>query len=310
MMKTSVIVAVVGTALLLGSPTIAQQTRSDPITRASTDVINSSAVIVPRATQYDITSRINGATYRIMVSSPPNADLSVANPVLYVLDGNVYFATATEAMWRQSRFLVAPAITVGIGYPTEDEFAQRRLFDLTPYAAQEPEVGERSGGGVAFLRVIEEEVKPFLMSKYKIDPTKQIFWGQSVGGLTVLRALLRTPEAFSDYIMSSPSIWWNKREVLADEESFSNRAKAGELHVRVLVTSAEDEQYRGDDPTLLNTPEALQRMVDNASELAARLATLDPQNVQVVRTIFPGEVHGTVGAVSLNRALRFALRRN
>ena len=64
----------------------------------------------------------------------------------------------------------------------------------------------------------------------------------------ILRALFRNPNAFSTYILSSPSIWWNYREVLVDEEAFSKRARAGELQLKVLVTSAGDEQYRGNDP--------------------------------------------------------------
>lgn len=35
--------------------------------------------------------------------------------------------------------------------------------------------GQSGGGGLdAFLRVIEEEVKPFVMTRYRVDPAKQI----------------------------------------------------------------------------------------------------------------------------------------
>ena len=52
-----------------------------------------------------------------MVSTPFMADPAVAYPVLYVLDGNVYFGTATETLTRQSVLqTVAPAIVVGVGY--------------------------------------------------------------------------------------------------------------------------------------------------------------------------------------------------
>lgn len=269
-------------------------------------------VVVPRAQRFDITSRINGQTYRIMVSTPFMADPAVAYPVLYVLDGNQYFGTASELMTHQSlrSRTVPPAIVVGIGYPTEDpdEVTRRRLFELSPSVSKRPEdAGVRTGGGQAFLRMIEEEVKPFVMARYNVDRTKQIVFGHSLGGLMVLRALFTNPTAFSTYIVSSPSIWWNKGEVLADEAAFSKRARAGELRLKILVTAAADEQYRGDDPKLLAAA-AGSRMVDNASELAIRLAALDPKNIMVVRTIFPDETHTTVPQASLNRALRFALQ--
>jgi predicted alpha/beta superfamily hydrolase len=264
-----------------------------------------------RATQYDMTSQVNRQTYRISVSTPFNAQPDMAYPVVYLLDGNQYFATATEIITRLSYLRTAdsaaPAIIVGIGYPTDDpgEVIRRRAFDLTPSVPRTPVPGiTTAGGGDAFLRVIEEEIKPFVMSRYRIDRNRQTIYGQSIGGLMVLRVLFRNPTAFSTYIISSPSIWWNTREVLADEEAFSKRARAGELRLKVLLTSAGEEQYRGNDPKLLA---ADRRMVDDASDLAARLARLNPSNVVVVRTIFDGETHGSVPPSSLTRGLRVAL---
>jgi hypothetical protein len=48
-------------------------------------------------------------------------------------------------------------------------------------------------------------------------------------------------------------------------------------------------------------------MIDNASELAERLAVVNPRNIVVERTIFPGETHNSAGTVSLSRGIRFAL---
>jgi predicted alpha/beta superfamily hydrolase len=293
---------------LLGSAIVAREQTSAPA-RVRAVVEEGAPVTIARAKQYDISSRINGQRYRIMVATPYMGDPAVAYPVLYVLDGSVYFGTAAETLTRQS-FLktVAPAIVVGVGYPTDDqqEMTRRRAIDLTPSVSKGPNFVGGSGGGDAFLRVLEEEVKPFVAERYKVDRAKQIIWGQSLGGLIVLRAMFRNPTAFSTYVLSSPSIFFNKREVLGDEEAFSKRARAGELHLKVLVTSAGDEQYRGDDPQRLAAA-ADTRMVDNASELAARLKALNPQNITVERIIFEGEIHNTVPQASLSRALRFAL---
>lgn len=233
---------------------------------------------------------------------------------MYILDGNQYFATATEIVTRLSYSKnadsAAPAIIVGIGYPTDDpgEVIRRRFFDLTPSVTREPPPGmSAAGGGDAFLRVIEDEIKPFVMFRYRVDRNRQTIYGQSIGGLMVLRVLFRNPNAFSTYIISSPSIWWNNREVLADEEAFSKRARAGELRLKILLTSAGDEQYRGSDPKLLA---ADRRMVDNVSDLGARLVRLNPSSVIVVRTIFEGETHGSIPPSSLTRGLRFALPLN
>jgi predicted alpha/beta superfamily hydrolase len=291
------------------SASLAAQNMS-PAARTTVANPDGAPIVIPRAKQYDITSRLNGKTYRIMVAPPFGADPQKAYPVVYLLDGNAYFAIAADALTRQSMRIVAPAIVVGIGYPLDDpwEVERRRFLDLTPWVSKQSlSGGQETGGGDMFLRVIEEEVKPFVSARYRIDAAKQTIYGQSIGGLMVLRVLFRNPTAFSTYVISSPSIWYNDRQILQDEDAFAKRARAGELKLRILITSAGDEQYRGSDPKLLA---ADNRQVDNASELADRLAALNPGSVAVTRTIFEGENHGTVPTVSLNRALRFALPRD
>ena len=259
-------------------------------------------VTIPNARQFSITSKLNGQEYRLMIYLPPKMDPTVAQPVFYVLDGNYYFGTACDAMGMDS----LTGIIVGIGYPLDDreEIVRRRTFDLSlPNASG----NKRYGGGDMFLRVIEEEIKPFVTARFKIDPARQSLYGHSLGGLMVLRQMFRNPQAYSTYIAASPSIWWNSRAVLADEDAFSKRARAGELHLQLLLTSAADEQYHGDDSTLLAKAQTGSRMVDNASELAARLAALDPVDVKVTRQIFPDETHPSGAQASLCRAMKFAL---
>lgn len=288
----------------------AQPTAQNSARAAPAASIEGAPVTIAQARQYDITSRITRRTYRVMVSTPPMADAGAAYPVMYLLDGNSYFATATRTLARLSfNKIVAPAIIVGIGYPTDDEAepSQRRFLDLTPSSSKRADGSTTTaptGDSDAFLRFVEEEVKPFVAARYKVDSTRQSFYGYSLGGLAVLRSLFRNPTAFSTYIVSSPSIWWDHKMVLADEEAFSKRARAGELNLKILVTSAGDEQYRGEDPKQLA---ADARMVDNASELAARLGALNPTRVVVARAIFEGEVHVSAPPATLSRALRFAL---
>ena len=104
----------------------------------------------------------------------------------------------------------------------------------------------------------------------------------------VLRQLFRHPAAYSTYIAASPSLWWNDNEVLADEAAFPQRVKTGALHLKLLITSAADERYRGSDPAQLAVA-AKTRMVDNAAELSARFAAVMPENLQVTYTLLPGK---------------------
>jgi predicted alpha/beta superfamily hydrolase len=264
---------------------------------------------MPNARQYEFKSQINGQTYRIWIAKPLKADPAVAYPVLYVLDGNVSFHVAAEIESKLSFDReVAPAVIVGIGYPTDDlaEWNRRRVLDLTPFvdkgAAGRPanSAQTQSGGGELFLRVIEEEIKPFVSSRYKVDSAKQALYGHSLGGLLTMHELFLHPAAYSAYILASPSIFYNDNQVLIDEAVFSKQARAGALHLRILVTQAGDERNAGGDPRYAHA-------FDDTSALADRLAEVDPTNISVSQAVFEGESHTSGLAASLARAIRFAL---
>lgn len=288
-------------ALLLAGTSVAADGKSS----ATDTFTDAGPVAVPRERQYDFTSRFNGQPYRLMISAP-KAEPGKRYPVLFVLDGNWYFRAASDtATWGSGSF--DPAIVVGIGYPTEDPAVvrRRRALDLT-VAREEKSFPGGSGGCDTFLSIIEEEIKPFLASRYAVDRDRYILWGKSIGGLAVLRALLRTPDRFATYLAVSPSIWQGDKAVLADESSFSEKARAGALKLRVLITSASGEEYTGTDPALLAANEA-DGMVSNARNLADRLAKLNPEKVAVRYAIFQDETHNTVSLASIARAITFAL---
>ncbi|MBV8097971.1 MAG: alpha/beta hydrolase [Verrucomicrobia bacterium] len=275
--------------------------------RSDRNTLAAEPVVVPRAQQYDITSKINGLKYRIMVSTPRNADPGKRYPAFYILDGNWYFLPAVGIVPDMSEDLLTP-IFVGIGYPTEDgkEIDRRRTFDLTPPGKQKDPFGIPAGGGDNFVRVLLEEIKPLVETRYQIDQARQIIYGKSYGGLLVIHLLFAHPEAFQTYLISSPAIFWDNCSVLAGEKDFSQKIKTSNLRLKVLITSASEEQYRGSDLKL--QAEEIYRMVDNASELAGRLATASPQNLSVTYTVFPDETHVSVSLAALGRALYFALK--
>lgn len=269
------------------------------------DPANGEPVIIPAAHQFHLVSKINGQNYRIMVAAPRDMKAGVTYPVVYLLDGHYYFATACDILFVNK----LAAIVVGISYPTDDyaEIIARRSFDMTTSASSPGRPPGHHGGGDAFLRMIEEEVKPLVRSRYPVDPHRQTLYGASLGGLMVLRQLFRHPEAYATYLSASPAIWWNGSEVLQDEAAFGERIKRGDLRLRVHLSSADDEQYRGSDPQLLERATRT-RMVDNAAELSARLQAIQPASLTVTYAVFPNEDHVSASQANLTRALRFALK--
>ncbi|HVT71550.1 MAG TPA: alpha/beta hydrolase-fold protein [Lacunisphaera sp.] len=265
-------------------------------------------VVIPRARQYDITSRINGREYRVYVAMPFKADPAKKYPVIYLLDGNWYFGPAaynvTESGGARA---IQQAIVVGLGYPSDDNDLanSRRLLELTPSDPNSSD--KRRGGGDDFLRILEEEVKPLVAARYPVDPTHQILFGKSLGGLAVLRSLFRNPGAYQAYIAASPAIAWNNRQVLEDEAAFTKRVRDEKLSLRLLITVGGDEHYRGDDPARKAADEQ-NGMIANAAGLAQRLSVLNSDRVQVSYAVIPDENHVMVSLASIGRALGFALK--
>jgi len=252
---------------------------------------------LPRALQYDFTSRITGRPYRLTITPPVNPDPSLLYPALYVLDGSAWFATSSEvATVFGATGQTGTGYVIALGYQTEDVMvaSELRNLDMTPFRSPNPRYASVTGDGDAFLRAIYEEVQPFALRHLRVDPHRQAIWGHSIGGLLVLRSMFRDPGRFSTYLMASPTI---NPHVLADEPAFFERIARNHMVLRVLITVGGDEQPPGATMAY--------KTIDDASNLADRLRAGAPQ-LEVECTIFSGEGHLTAGLLSLIRSIQFA----
>lgn len=309
--------------------------------------VATSEVSIPNTRRLDFVSHVNGHRYALDVALPFEPPPPQGYGVLYVLDGYKYFASATEVV----RVLGQGAVVVGIGYPDDPAYFQKiltrrgpiptyladlpaaesapaleRTYDLTlPASEAELEAQnlihaprQKSGnvGGVDdFLKIIETEVKPRIAALAPVDPANQALFGHSFGGLATLHALFVEPDAFRTFIIASPSIWWNNREVLADEYKFTTVINSGQATPRVLVTMGSEEStpYRfpaswGIDPADARATIYRDRMVENGRELVARLKALHGAPGYVVENyaVFDKEAHSVAAWSALARGVPFA----
>src|SRR2546423_4814992 len=133
-------------------------------------------VMLHGALQYDFTSRVTGRPYRLTITPPIHPDSSLLYPALYVLDGTAWLATSSEvATVFGAAGQTGTGYVVAIGYQTADVMiaSELRLLDLTPFRAPEPRDAKVTGGGDASLRVIYEEVQPYILSHFRVDHARQ-----------------------------------------------------------------------------------------------------------------------------------------
>ncbi|MET3939250.1 putative alpha/beta superfamily hydrolase [Paenibacillus sp. PvP094] len=263
-----------------------------------------SAVPIPRSEQWTMKSRAGNHAYQIMVYQPAEAAPPSGYPVIYLLDANSVFGTMVEAARIQGRRPektgALPAIIVGIGYPTAAPFSPHRYYDFTPQATTEythksdGTILPEQGGADAFLQFIEEELKPDMEQQFNIDRNRQAIFGHSLGGLFVLHTLFTKPDAFRYYIAGSPSLHWNQKVMLAEEQEFIAGLEQHPVNVQVWIGMGEQEK---------NHPA---RNNDKASGLTERLSALKQPGLDIQYTEFEKENHVSVLPFLISRTIRLA----
>jgi predicted alpha/beta superfamily hydrolase len=280
------------------------------------------------STFFDFVSRLNNRTYRLFVRIPEGVPPANGFPVLYLFDGNLNFSMAAEvARGLSLAGEVHPAIVVGIGYPTDDLMAAMvsRFTDLSIAASQTwidglsakiPGLTESITGGVDdFLRVLEDDIKPMIAELAPVNVAHQTLLGHSLGGLAVLRALFTRPTSFRSFVASSPSIWWADRQILAGEAQFASAVTRGTAQPRVLIAAGGLERFprRPELPYFKSEADAFNtaasvRMIDNATDLASRLASISGgPNYHVSSFVFDEESHASVLPAVICRGIQFGL---
>jgi len=229
------------------------------------------------------------ASYNSKAQSPE------AYPVLYLLDGDALFHTATgvvEFMSRNGNDQIPELIVVAI--PNTD-----RNRDLTPTHSLINQIGKQSrtldssGGGDAFLKFLREELVPQIDARYR-TLLYRILAGHSLGGLLAIHALLTAPATFQGIVAMDPSLSWDDQIVVKKEKEFLSTAKA--LHNGVFISVANTPQIQ-----TFNNP----KLNEDAVRTFAHLLELNPHGVRSKLKYFAAEDHGSVPLLSLYDGLLF-----
>ena len=160
--------------------------------------------------EFSIQSVSNGATYNIKVALPENYSTSQKYGAVYVLDGDDNFDfVATKCKKYSADYSQSNILVVSIGYGND------RTVDYTPTDANEGD-----GGAEKFMLFIKNELIPKMESDFSADTTRQsrIILGHSFGGLCAAYAFTNHNDVFGNYIMLSPSIWYDNEVMLRFEQ--------------------------------------------------------------------------------------------
>ena len=244
----------------------------------------------------------------LLISIPAsrgNGDLN-KYPVMYVLDGPAFFNSLTVMIEYLNSAGKAPEmIIVGIANTN-------RTRDLTPSHSILWSDGEidsaslgASGGGERFLSFIEQELMPFIDSAYKPAPYR-MFVGHSLGGLTVLNALINHPALFSSYVAIDPSVWWDHRKLMSQ----ASRVLREKDYSRKALFYASANTLKKDMDTLRVKKDTAHASVHVRDNLQFRtiLRNNSKSRLQWDWKYYPADDHGSVPFIASYDALRFIFK--
>ena len=144
--------------------------------------------------------------------------LSTKNyPVIYLLDGSIdedFIHIAGLVQFGSFSWIkmLPESIVVGIG-----NVDRRRDFTYPSSVEREKKDFPTSGGSKKFAEFIEQEIQPLVRSKYRTMAGNETLIGQSLGGLVATEILFKNPDLFDNYIIVSPSLWWDRESLLKFE---------------------------------------------------------------------------------------------
>jgi predicted alpha/beta superfamily hydrolase len=287
-------------AIALALPVLAAQAQQAEVQSTTPPAPTAPTVpgyTMPSTHMWDMTSA-GGEIYRIFVSVPKTEMPADGYPVLYVLDGNAMFAAFAEARRIQEYYDVGKAIVVGVGYPTDDAYDTRRLYDYTPPLLDPPPLNLRrlakykSGGRDKFLDFLTGKLRTEIGSRYKINLERQSLFGHSLGGLLALHALYTRPQAFYSIVAASPSLEWNEQGVLVEEREFAARLTSGKVGKTSRLMVVVGGRDRDDEP-------------DVAEAFANRMALLSGYGLRTRFRRYDDEGHMSVPVRAVPDTLRF-----
>jgi predicted alpha/beta superfamily hydrolase len=202
-------------------------------------------------------------------------------PVIYLLDGSMeedfIHVTGLVQFYSLSWInLIEPHIVVGIAnvdrkrdltFPTNNE-ADKKQFPTT-------------GRSATFIQAIEKDIKPVVNSTYRTSD-KSTLIGQSLGGLLATEILFNHPNLFTDYIIVSPSLWWNDQSLL--DASANPTAKKN-----IFIAVGKEEEIMETDAKALHT----------------KLSELPDSPYRVGFAFMPNRDHGDALHEAVYRAFEF-----
>ncbi|GHG06075.1 alpha/beta hydrolase [Thalassotalea marina] len=240
---------------------------------------------IPRSSIIELTELDSNRVYPVFVKLPRSyhKNKNKHYPVIYLTDGSYAFQLASGiTRYPMNIGKMEEAIIVAISYEKGSKGASSRIRDYTPNKASSWKLD--TGNAQGHARFLEKQIIPYIESNYRVTPSERTYVGNSLGGLFGAYLLLKKPELFNNYIIGSPSVWFNNHYIL----SVPATNKAIKANVYLAVGELEKPEH-GEQ----------QDMVDGAQLLVKHIEQQFGENVLVKFKLLDDATHATAFPTTL-----------
>ena len=145
-------------------------------------------------------------------------------PVIYLLDGSadedfIHISGLVQFGSFSWINILPESIVVGIA-----NVDRKKDFTYPSTVERDRIEFPTTGKSAPFINFIGDELQTIIHEKYNVTSEKTLI-GQSLGGLLATEILFKRPELFDNYIILSPSLWWDDELLLKYELNKSLEGK-------------------------------------------------------------------------------------
>jgi len=221
----------------------------------------------------ELKSKILNENRRVNVYLPNtyHPDSTKQYPVIYLLDGSIdedFIHVAGTVQFCSFSWIdiIPECILVGIA-----NVDRKKDFTYPSTVKRDQEEFPTTGHSANFINFIANELQPYISKTYETNNNKTLI-GQSLGGLLATQILFESPELFDNFIIVSPSLWWD------DENLLKRKLDKSLVDKRIYVGVGGEGPY----------------MVRGAQTLYNRLSVEKSKEARLFYNYFERQNHGDV----------------
>lgn len=234
---------------------------------------------LPRSSVIELAEKSSGRIYPLFIQLPPSyaANTDQTYPVIYLTDAHYSFPIVSGAMrFPMNNGVMQHAIIVAVSYEKGSAGTNSRVRDFTPTVAKAWQ--QETGNAKWHMAFLRDTVMPFIENSYRASKADRTFVGNSLGGLFGAYMLLTEPDLFANYILGSPSVWFDDKAIL------NTSLSKPQTKIKVYLSVGEYETPAFGEG---------QDMVAAAVQLRDKIAAYRREDIEINFAIVSGASHAT-----------------